>query len=446
MIRVAYLNTRYPRISHTFIEREIRALRARGVEVHTFSIRSPEAEDLLGPRNAEAARTTFYVLQAGRVARAVGRALVRSPAALLRTLVAAQRLSPPGLRARILHVFYALEGIVLAAGLRERDLRHVHVHIANNGAAVAMLASTFDRGLGYSLTIHGSEEFFDVKGYSLSRKVEGAAFVRCISSFCRAQVMAWSDPACWPRLHVVHTGLDPAEFPPGPQRADDGSFRVVTVGRLDPIKGYDLLLGACARLLADGVDLRLRMIGEGPMRARLESLLRSLDLGGRVELVGAVGQDAIQPHLEWADALVVSSFMEGTPVVLMEAMAKARAVVSTRVAGVPELVADGESGLLVPPGSEDDLVRALGRLARDAALRRALGEKARERIREGWTIDDVGDRMAELLARHVEGSSSAAVPGPDAVTGRTEPGGSAAGPSARDAGDVLDVGERGHPT
>ncbi len=443
MIRVAYLNTRYPRISHTFIEREIRALRARGVEVHTFSIRRPEAEDLLGPRNAEAARTTFYVLGAGRVARAVGLALLRHPLALLRTLAAGQRLSPPGLRARILHLVYALEGIVLAAGLRERGLRHVHVHIANNGAAVAMLAAAFDRSLRYSLTIHGSEEFFDVKAYALRRKVEGAAFVRCISHFCRAQVMAWSDPACWPRLHVVHTGLDPAEFPPGAPREDDGTFRLLTVGRLDPIKGYDLLLGACARLLAGGLDLRLRMIGEGPMRPRLESLVRSLGLGERVELAGAVGQDAIQRHLEWADALVVSSFMEGTPVVLMEAMAKERAVVSTRVAGVPELVTDGECGLLVPPGSEEELARALGRLARDAALRRSLGARARERIREGWTIDGAGDRMAGLLAREVEEPSPA--PGPVAAS-RSEAGPSAPGRSARDAGDVLDVGERGHPT
>jgi colanic acid/amylovoran biosynthesis glycosyltransferase len=399
--RVAYLNTRYPRISHTFIEREIRALRARGLEVHTFSIRRPEQEDLLGERNEEASRTTTYLLELGRMARSLVRSLIRRPWALVRTAVEGQRLSPPGLRPRLLHCAYALEGTALAWSLRDRGLRHVHVHIANNGAAVALLATVFDRSLSYSLTIHGSEEFFDVKGYSLRRKVEAARFVRCISNFCRAQVMAWSPPDAWPRLHVVHCGLDPADFPSRRPRAEDGILRVITVGRLDPIKGYDVLLEACRRLTAEGTALQLRMIGNGPERGRLEALVRSLGLAEHVEVLGALGQEALQHQYDWADVMVVSSFMEGIPVVLMEAMAKELAVVATRVAGIPELVDDGVSGLLAVPGSDQDLANLLRRLARDGSARSRLGAKARDRIAEQYSIADVSGQVAELLVRYV---------------------------------------------
>jgi len=400
MIRVGYLNTRYPAISHTFIEREIRALRARGVEVHTFSIRKPAANDRLGPRHEEAAQTTTYILEARRLVRGLLRSGVTRPWAVLRTFVAAQRLSPPGLRARLLHVVYALESLALALGLRRRGLRHCHVHMANNGAAVALLATVFDRSLTYSLTIHGSAEFFDVKGCSLTQKIERAIFVRCISSFCRAQVMAWSDPAVWSRLHVVHCGIDPSEFRSAGPPDEGGALRILTVGRLDPIKGYDLLLEACARLVSAGTDLRLRMVGDGPQRLHLESKVRALELGDRVDLVGAVGQDGLQPHYEWAQVMVVSSFMEGIPVVLMEAMAKERAVIATGVAGIPELI-DGTDGVLAVPGSVDDLCRRLATVAGDRALRQSMGERARARIEREYSIDDVGASMAELFARYI---------------------------------------------
>lgn len=397
MTRVAYLCTRYPALSHTFIEREVRAVRARGVEVHTFSIRPPTGADLLSARHVREARTTWYVLQRGRLALGLLRAALTRPWALLRALAAAQRLSPPGLRARALHCAYAVEAVVLAHELRARDLRHLHVHMATNAAAVALLATVFDRTLQYSLSIHGSEEFFDVRAFSLKSKVEGARFVRCISHFCRAQVMAWSSPEAWPGLHVVPCGLAPEEFAPAGSAPRDGPLRILTVGRLDPIKGYDLLLEACERLAREGVDFRLRMVGEGPMRERLESLVRSLGLGARVELMGALSQEGLRTHHEWAHVLVVSSFMEGIPVVLMEAMAKELAVVSTRVAGIPELVEDGASGLLVSPSSAEALLPPLRRLAAEPDLRAALGRRARARIREGYSVDEVGRKMARLL-------------------------------------------------
>jgi glycosyltransferase involved in cell wall biosynthesis len=413
VIRVAYLNTRYPALSHTFIEREIRAVRARGVEIHTFSIRAPRPPDLLSARHREAARTTTYVLQPGRILRALARASLR-PWALVRTLAASQRLSPPGLRARLLHCAYALEALALARELRARGLRHVHVHMADNGAAVAQLASVFDGSLRYSLSIHGSEEFLDVKAFALTRKVERAQFVRCISSFCRAQVMAWSDPELWGRLHVVHCGIDPQDFLPRRRPAEGGgALKVLTVGRLDPIKGYELLLDACRRLVADGVALSLRMVGDGPLRGRLESRIHALGLDGTVELAGAVGQEELQRHYEWADVMVVSSFMEGLPVVLMEAMAKEVAVVATSVAGIPELVGHGTSGLLATPASEDDLHRHLRSMAADRASTVSMGKKGRERVLAEYAIQQVAERMAALFATYV-GEEPAAGPRADA--------------------------------
>lgn len=411
-LRIAYLNSRYPALSHTFIEREVRMVREEGVEVHTFSIRRPGKPDLLGPIHKEEAMRTFYILDGKLLASALFWGLVTRPMGFVRAFLASQRISPPGIKARTLHLAYAIEAILLARELRRRGLYHVHVHMANNGAAVALLAAELDRFIRYSLTIHGSAEFFNVKDVNLKVKAQKASFVRCVSNFCRAQVMAWTDPEAWPRFHVVHTGLDVEDFPARPPARQGQELRILTVGRLEPIKGYHLLMEACKRLLEKGIEWRWDMVGDGPLRARLEKSARDLGLADRIQFSGAVGQDAIQAHFDRADLMVVSSFMEGVPVVLMEAMAKGLAVVSTNVAGVPELVDHGSTGLLVLPGSAEALADALERIASDVEFRCSSGQMAREKVARDFSIQSIGRQMAELFRKYstvsggTEGTSS----------------------------------------
>ncbi len=397
-LRIAYLNTRYPCLSHTFIEREVRALRSRGVEVHTFSIRRPVRDDVLGAAHEEAARGTVYILDGViGLAAAQAWAIISRPLRFVRGIIAAQRLSPPGIRARLLHTAYLVEAVKLVREMRKRGVQHVHVHMANNGAAVAMLAAVVDPSMRYSLTIHGSAEFFNVETGRLRAKAEGATFVRCVSEFCRAQVMAWTSPTSWSRYSVVHCGVDIKRFSPRPPMMS-GPLRMLTVGRMEPVKGYPVLLMACSQLSAMGIEWQLDMVGGGPLRDSLECQARNLGIAGRIIFSGAVGQDAILEHFDQADVLVVSSFMEGVPVVLMEAMAKGLAVVSTSIGGVPELIEHGVNGVLVRPGSVELLTLALTRLARDRALLASFGEVARKRIVEEFSIETVGAQMSALFA------------------------------------------------
>ena len=375
-------------------------MRAAGLDVHPFSIRRPMKNDLLGAAHADASRETYYIFDGiFNLICTQLRALFTRPAGFLRALFVSQQLSSPGFVARTRHFVYALEAIKLGRQMQKRGLRHVHVHMANNGAAVAFLTCAFDRAITYSMTIHGSAEFYDVHGVSLQNKVEHALFVRCISHHCKAQIMVWSRPRYWENFHVIHCGLEAADFAPRPPLGP-GPLRILAVARFDPIKGLPLLLQACKRLSDDGVDWELDLIGDGPSAAGLQADAVNLRINDRVHFSGPVGQDAIQTHFDAADVLVISSFMEGIPVVLMEAMAKQLAVVATQVGGIPELVDPAVNGLLVPPASADELADALKRLGRDREQLARFGVAGRQRILEEFTVADVGVQMVELFRQY----------------------------------------------
>lgn len=412
MLRVAYLNSEYPSLSHTFIEREVQDVRRRGVEVHTFSIRPAPANGLLSEAHThEASSTCVLKVSAGSLLLSGLRTLFRRPIGLTRGLVRAQRLAQPGIRSRLWHIGYLLEGARLVEQLNQRGLKHVHVHMANNAASVALLACAIDPSINYSMTVHGSAEFFAVEEMRLVEKVRNALFVRVISLFCRAQLMAFCEPALWDRLHVIHCGVDLNNFVPRHGANDPAvttapvapvgrpKLRILTIGRLHPIKGYPQLLEACGLLSQRGVDWSWDIVGDGELRRELEERVRGLGFEHRVRFSGPVGQDDIQTHFDDADVLVVSSFMEGVPVVLMEAMAKELAVLSTRVGGVPELIDDGQEGLLTAPGSASGLAQSMERLARDPALRRRLGRAARVKIASEFNLATTGQRIVSLFSQ-----------------------------------------------
>ncbi|MHB8622281.1 MAG: glycosyltransferase [Sulfuricaulis sp.] len=404
-IRIAYLNTEFPALSHTFIEREVRAVRALGVQVETFSVQRPGRHARLSDTHEKAAHETFYILNGvAPMASSLFLALIASPAGFLRAIVASQQLAPPGLKSRVRHAVYACEGMRLARELRRRKLEHLHVHMANTGAAVAMMACRYAPSLRYSISIHGSAEFFQVNSWRLAPKAEGAMFVRCISNFCQAQVMIWTNPQVWSNFHIVHCGIEPTAFLPRPTRRP-GPLRLLTVGRLHAIKGYYLLLDAIAALTRDGLIVDLDMVGDGSERVALEQRVQTLGLGGRVRFSGAVSQDAIGAHYDDADAIVVSSFMEGVPVVLMEAMAKELGVIATRVGGIPELVEDGVSGFLVNPGSADALMASIRVVAADPELCRRQGKAGRKRVLAEYSLDQVGAGMAGLFRKYLRNAA-----------------------------------------
>jgi colanic acid/amylovoran biosynthesis glycosyltransferase len=400
-VRVAYLISRYPIVSHTFVLREVRALRALGLEVDTVTVVRVDRDELVEEETRlEDARTlALRPVGIGTLLGAHLWALARRPRRYVATLRRALAPRPSGLKALVWQLAYFAQAILLARHLHRRGIHHVHAHHANVASDVALLAAAYDPRGSWSFTMHGPTEFWDVGHFRLGEKTAAADFVACISDFARSQLMAQVAEPHWSKLHVVHCGVDPGAFAPR-EPVPAGPLRVLSVGRLAPQKGQGVLLQAIATLRDQGVDARLTLVGEGPSRPELERLVQSLRLEDRVVLTGAVGQDRIRPLYAEADVFCLTSFGEGVPIVLMEAMAMEIPVVAPAIMGIPELVEDGVSGLLTPPARPDATAAALASLARDPQRARALGRAGREAVVAGFDERATAARLRELFTAH----------------------------------------------
>jgi glycosyltransferase involved in cell wall biosynthesis len=396
-MRVAYLVSQYPATSHTFIRREVSALRAAGQSVDTFSIRPPAKAELIAEEDRREAQDTFTLLARplSDFASAHLRGLFTSPVAYGKTLALALRHRPPGFKSAILAIAHFGESILLAAELKRRRIDHLHNHFANSGATVGFLASRH-ANIPWSLTIHGISEFDYPAGLTLPQKVSAARFVACVSFFGRAQAMRLVDPALWPRLHIVRCGIEPERLPPASAKSDD-KVRLIFVGRLSPEKGIAGLFEALASTTSRA-DIHLTLVGDGPLRADLEEMVTRLELSAQVTFLGRLPEQQTLVEIANKDVLVLPSFMEGLPIVLMEALALGLPVIASRVAGIPDLVRDGETGLLFDPSNWTSLADAIDRLARDPALRRRLGENGPRRVAEEFSVRASAARITDLLA------------------------------------------------
>jgi glycosyltransferase involved in cell wall biosynthesis len=380
-LKVGYLVSQYPAASHTFIRREVEEMRLRGVEIQPFSVRRPTTRELSSPRDQAEFAKTYYLLPANlrKMLSAHVFALTIRPIAYLRVLLLALRHRVPGVRALVWAIFHFAEAIQLAQELELRQITRLHNHFANSGATVGLLASNFLQ-LPWSLTLHGISETDYPAGLLLSAKIEAASFVACVSEFGRAQAMRISPPEHWHKLTIVRCALDFNDLPKKPSRDPARRTRLICVGRLSPEKGHLGLSEAFANVLARGVDAELVLVGDGPERDKIEQTLSRLNLRDKVRLTGVLAEDATLAEIADADILVLASFMEGLPVVLMEAMALGIPVVATRVAGIPELVGDEQSGLLFTPANWDELADKLFRVLTNSDLRDRLGQAGKDKV------------------------------------------------------------------
>jgi len=417
-MRIAYLTGRYPGISHTFIMREVRALRALGVQVDTFSIWPTDRSLLLAQADSEEFETTYTLLppRPWDALRAHLSALLTRPGRYLTTARRAAALRQPGLRGWGLAATWMLETVVLWHHCRLRSVTHVHAHLNGSAPTIALLLTTFasdaERGgqaWTWSMTVHGPSEFYDTANEQLAEKVRAATFVVCISDFARSQLMGLVEQRHWSKLHVVHCGVDPTVFAPAQQApagaAESGKLRILNVGRLVPVKGHAVLIEAIGDLRARGVDADLTIVGDGPARLELEELIARADLTGHVRLAGAVGQDDILALYRCADVFCMTSFAEGVPVVLMEAMAQEIPVLAPSIMGIPELIEDGVNGLLTRPARADQVADALARLAGSVELRATLGRRARQSVVTEFAIDRSARQLHDIFNAHIGGSS-----------------------------------------
>lgn len=407
MISLAYLVSQYPAVSHTFILREVRALRGLGFAVRVASVNAPDrpSAELTAEERAEAA-ATFVVKAQGALAilGAHLRTLLRRPVGYARGLVAALRLAGLDPRRLLYHGCYFAEAVVVGAWMARGGLRHLHVHFATPASTVALLASRIFP-IDFSITVHGPDEFYDAPGFRLREKIAAARFLCCIGTYARSQLMHLSPVEHWDKIEVAPLGVDPCEFAPPPAAGSRPDFEILCVGRLVPAKGQHVLLAAVEELVREGRPVRLRLVGDGPDRAALERAVVARRLGAHVRFEGAVNQDGIRALYARADAFALASFAEGVPVVLMEAMAMGVPCVSTRITGIPELIRDRIDGLLVAPSDPGELAAALRRLMDDPELRQGLGRAGRDRVRAHYDLARNTKRLAEIYRRQLGGTA-----------------------------------------
>lgn len=396
--RVAYLTNVYPKISHSFILTEIKALERAGFSVERFTIR--RTSDMVADRQERAEQRRTTALLEGNQAKlflAIVRRSVRRPVGTARALAKAlndafrQRVSLVSLARAYA---YLGEAASLAEQLERRGLRHVHVHFGTNPATVARLATRM-ASLTYSFTVHGPDEFDAPLALDLTGKIAEAAFVAGVSHFGRGQLMRWSDPSDWHRIHVVRCAIAP-QFLSAPP-SGELPRRLVCVARLSAQKGLPLLIEAAARLACEP-HFTLHIVGDGEQRPAIEALIMRLGLSDRVRLLGWRSPQDVLREVAGARAFVLPSFAEGLPVVLMEALALGRPVIATAIAGIPELV-NSENGWLIPSGSVEELADAM-RDALDAPVARleAMGAAGRARVHDMHHPDANAQVLAQLLA------------------------------------------------
>lgn len=377
-MKIAYLVAGYPRTSHSFIRREIQALESLGVEVLRYSQRPLDQPLVTEADRTEYAKTRI-ILSTGVLghAWALAAAAVRRPLAFARALATALALGRRSERGLTRHVAYLAEAAILERWLRRADAAHLHAHFGGHTTTVALLCRRLG-GPPFSFTIHGLDEYDNTH-----EKVSGAAFVCAISAFGRAQLLRRTDPADWDKIHEVHCGVEP-ELLTAPRTPPPETRRLVCVGRLHVEKGHLVLLEAAARLARSGLRFEIVLLGDGPLRPVIDEHVRRLGLERHVVLAGWTSEEGVREAILASRALVLASFAEGLPVVLMEALALGRPVIATTLSGIPELVLSGTNGWLVPAASPEPLAAAMqealeARVDRLAAMGRAGAERVAER-------------------------------------------------------------------
>jgi colanic acid/amylovoran biosynthesis glycosyltransferase len=405
-MKIGYVINQYPKPSHSFIRREILALEARGNIVHRYALASTPVE-LVDPCDlAEQARTQHVFRQSPfYIATAFASIALAHPGGTLRALAASVHMGWRSDRGVLRHLAYLIEATVVASWCCRDEVQHLHAHFGTNSAALALLVHKLVC-LPYSFTAHGPDEFDCPDFIALREKIRCASFVVAVSSFGRSQLMRWAEPNHWPKIKVVHCGLDD-EFQTASGTPPSLEPRFVCVGRLAAQKGHLLLIDAVHRLHDEGLTFELVLVGDGPLRGILEQRIAAVGLQEQVRITGWLTGAQVRDELKRARALVLPSFAEGLPVVIMEAMAMQRPVIATYVAGIPELVVPGKTGWLIPAGDEVALTEAMrAALLADPDEIVQMGETGRGRVLERHNISGEVEKLESFMRSPAERQKS----------------------------------------
>lgn len=404
MTRIAYIVTRFPKLSETFVFREVLELRKQGAEVDCFSIHRPLPEPL--PAEAQQLREETTYLWPPRPARFLA-ALVKfaatKPAKFFGTLKLFWQQAPDNFSGKKRFVLHFFEGAYLAHLCEQRGIQYIHAHFANGPSSVALAASALS-DIPFGFTSHAQDIYSDP--LMLDLKIEHAELPLTISQYNREYLVenyAAENPA---KLRVHRVAVDLEHFQRNPRAATNEDAPVIlAVGRLVAKKGFVHLIRACERLARRGINFRCEIVGEGPERAALEQAIAAGKLENKVRLLGA--QTDIKKYLQRADVFVMPCVQDetgdrdGIPTTLMEAMAMEVPVISTNISGIPELVQHEQTGLLTPPENVEALAQAICRLLVDEKLRCELASAGRRHVELFHNIETNADWLLQNIARRI---------------------------------------------
>ena len=403
---ILYITTTLPALTVTFIYREIFQLEARGWRVLSCSMNTPRS-DRVSREAAELVSRTLYLDRISRWSMVAGAfaTLVRHPVRAARSLVDAMRpLELCGVRGAGALLFHFIEAAHLAHVYRSASLRHIHCHFGSGPASIGMFLARF-LGIQFSFVMHGTDEF--LIPVALTAKLRRCAFAVAISSYMRSHVLDVYGRQFAGKLEIVHCGIPLRRFDSSASKRDERAARVpceiLSVGQLQPRKGFDTLLQACAELQRRGFDFRCRIIGDGPQRDHLQASVQTQGLEGHVLMLGAVKQEDLLAYYRSADlfaltcAVAADGDRDGIPVALMEAMAMEVPVVSTRVSGIPELIRSMQEGVLVEAGDAAAVADSIVFLAGHPAEARQMALRGRQKVREQFDIETTVEQLERLL-------------------------------------------------
>ena len=397
-MRIGYLMNSYPMTSTTFIRDEIQALEAHGVEIVRYAIRH-WPHPLVDEKDKVEQARTHYILT-GRTTvliRDFIAEVLTNPVGIVRSLGLWLRLLRNAGGGLVRHCAYMLEAVSLKRHAAQHNIQHLHTHFATNATTVALLSDRLG-GPSFSFTTHGPEDFENTDRLSLREKVAGARFVAAISNFCRAQLACIAGIEIWDKLKIVRCGVDTRTFAAG-SPPDEGNTSFVSIGRFSAHKMQALIVEATSRVARTYPQVRVLLIGDGENRASIENAIRRHGMQEHVVLMGWRDNAEVRQTIGNARALLLPSLAEGLPVVIMESFALERPVITTYIAGIPELV-DHRCGWIIPAGSIDDIERAM--IAALEAPAFELAEKGREgrrRVLEAHDVHVNAATMRELFAQ-----------------------------------------------
>jgi glycosyltransferase involved in cell wall biosynthesis len=393
-LKLTYIIGTYPLLTTTFIDREIRLLRQWGVNLQIVSIRHPGHD--LAPEQIALQKSVRYLLPVSPVTLILSHLWfkVLRPIAFWRTLFYLFTRPHPNIQARFKTILHFSTGVYAAYVIRENPGNHIHAHFVDRATTVALVIGRL-HNIPYSATAHATDIY--VNPIMLPEKISQARFIATCTQYNKDYLTTAVGPEISRKVHRIYHGLDMSHYHPNHQPTEKPLL--ISVGQLKEKKGFGYLLKACHLLKERGYEFDCQIVGEGPLRDDLEAQIRQLGLENDVTLCGALPHQAVIDKYKQSSLFALPCVVQadgerdGIPNVILEALAMELPVVSTRHSGIPEVIEDGENGLLVPPETEIPLVDALAQLLDDPKLRQKLGSKGRTTIMRSFSVESNVEKL-----------------------------------------------------